>query len=145
MTQYNFITKQISTLQEINYDNNHITHYNYNDTDFLFKKNDKNRILTVLLHGRAPIGSYPIFRGYNYNLQGSDTLAIADKLQPKLNIEVTYYLHYIEDYIKTIQAIYMGGSYDKILFFGSSSGAYMATFLASYFACNFSLVTEPLC
>ena len=130
---YNFTTKEIDSLSKIVYNQSHETHYKLEDNHFLLKRNPKNKILTVCFHGRANLGSFPIFRGYNYNLKNSDILSIADKLQPKLNMEVTFYLHYIVDYIKLIKTIYQEGKYTKMLFFGTSSGGFIALFLASYF------------
>ena len=133
MTNYNFTTVQLDVLKNIDYDLVHEAHYKYRDNHFLYKRNPENQILTVCFHGRATKGSYPIFRGYNYNLKNSDTLSIADKLQPKLNLEVTFYLNYIADYIQIINTIFKEGNYSKILFFGSSGGGFIALFLASYF------------
>lgn len=133
MTNYNFTTHRIDFLSKIEYDSVHSAQYNYHDNRFLYKRNPKNKILTVCFHGRASKGSYPIFRGYNYNLEHSDILSIADKLQPKLNIEVSFYLHYVADYIRIIKTIFEKGDYSKILFFGTSSGGFISLFLASYF------------
>ena len=133
MTKYNFTINTIDSLDEINYDVNKNIRYKYLGNQFLYKRNPKNKILTVCFHGRAPKGSYPIFRGYNYTLSHSDILSLADKLQPKLNLEVTFYLHFIADYIQIIKKIFEEGNYSKILFFGSSSGGFIALFLASYF------------
>ena len=121
MINYNFITNRIDFLSKINYDSQHSAQYNYHDNRFLYKRNPKNKILTVCFHGRVSKGSYPIFRGYNYNLEHSDILSIADKLQPKLNVEVSFYLHYIADYIRIIKTIFEKGEYSNILFFGTSS------------------------
>ena len=133
MTNYNFTTIEIDFLTKIDYDLVQETHYHYLDNDFLYKRNKKNKILTVCFHGRATKGSYPIFRGYDYNLEHSDILSIADKLQPKLNVEVSFYLHYVADYIRIIKTIFEKGDYSKILFFGTSSGGFISLFLASYF------------
>lgn len=133
MTKYNFTTIEIDNLDRIDYDLRHEAHYKCENYDFLLKRNPLNKILTVCFHGRAPKGSYPIFRGYNYTLFHSDILSLADRLQPKLNQEVTFYLHFIADYIRIIKKIYDEGNYNKILFFGSSSGGFIALFLASYF------------
>ena len=133
MSNYNFTIKTIQSLDDINYQVNSCIRYKYLDNQFLYKRNPKNEILTVCFHGRAPKGSYPIFRGYNYNFNNSDILSLADKLQPKLNLEVTFYLHFIADYIRIIKKIYDEGNYNKILFFGTSSGGFIALFLASYF------------
>ena len=133
MKNYNFTHTTITSLQDIDLDVIHTEHYTHNDIDFLLKRNPENKILTVLCHGRAPKGSYPIFRGYDYSLTNSDSLSIADKLQSEINLEVTYYLHYIPNYISIIKYIYETGNYTKILFFGSSSAGFITLFLASYF------------
>lgn len=133
MKTYNFTTIKIDLLENIDYGRLHQTHYQYDDNDFLYKRNPENKLLTVCFHGRAKKGSYPIFRGYNYNLKDSDTLSIADKLQPELNLEVTFYLNYIADYIHVISTIFKAGNYSKILFFGTSGGGFISLLLASYF------------
>lgn len=133
MKVYNFTTIKIEFLETIDYDILHDRHYQYHENDFLYKRNPENKVLTVCFHGWAPKGSYPIFRGYDYNLKGSDTLSIADKLQPELNINVTFYLNYIEDYIQIISTIFKAGNYSKILFFGTSGGGFISLYLASYF------------
>ena len=133
MKNYNFTETTIGTLDDIDYNCIHKTHYKFKDNDFLFKRNPESQILTVLCHGRAPKGSYPIFRGYNYNLTQTDTLSLSDKLQSQTKLEVAYYLHYVADYINIVNHVFKQGKYHKILFFGTSSAGFITLFMASFF------------
>lgn len=141
-SNYDFPIKTIHDLSEITYTPASATHYQFikntnpnEQFDFLYKRNNDppNKTLTVLFHGRVPKNSYPIFRGYNYELENSDILSLSDRLQKETNLEVCFFLHYIEQYIEIIDAIKTQGNYDNILFFASSGGGYIALFMASYF------------
>ena len=138
-SNYDFQIKTINNLSEITYAAGEKTHYHFMKDaktqlhfDFLYKRKNK-KTLTVLFHGRAPKNSYPVFRGYDYELENSDLLSLSDRLQKETKLEVCFFLNYIEDYIEIIDSIMIDGNYDNILFFATSGGGYMALFMASYF------------
>lgn len=142
MDHYGFEIHKINKLDEIK----KTAHYIYNDYDFLYKMNGKENLL-VSFHGAVPSDpnkktkiELPLFRYYNYNINNLSILCLSDMLINKHHVKDNVYLSWYNDtsVINQTQIIieilrHIKNDYKKIIFAGTSGGAYPALKFASIF------------
>lgn len=141
---YGYKKNNIEFLSSINLNSNNF--YNYKGLNFLSKIHNNHNNLIIIFHGSVPtqvdnnIGiDRIIFRGYNYDIDNTDTICICDYL---LNIYNDYLVnwtlstvnHNVENiYIDLFTYIINHKKYNKIIFTGTSAGGFPSIKYASYF------------
>lgn len=137
---YGYDILEIETLEDIQQGANH---YVFRDVHFLMKKRGKSNLI-VGFHGSL-VEPEPVFRCHNY--EGVDVLSISDRLINKYGgprdkpnkIAVSWYLNSqkypdnMDIYGDIIGHVIDSGSYEKVLFFGTSAGGYPSLYYAGLF------------
>jgi hypothetical protein len=136
MIAYGYIQNNISNLLEISKSGNHF--YNFKGLNFLCKMNPKNSKIVFIFHGARTNKDEVIFRGFDYQIEGTDIICISDYLisiyedytvnwtlpTKKHNTDIIYY-----EIISTL----LQKKYQKVIFTGTSAGGYPSIKFACYF------------
>ena len=136
MIAYGYTQNNISNLLEISKSGNHF--YNFKGLNFLCKMNPKNSKIVFIFHGARTNKDEVIFRGFDYQIEGTDIICISDYLisiyedytvnwtlpTKKHNTDIIYY-----EIISTL----LQKKYQKVIFTGTSAGGYPSIKFACYF------------
>jgi len=136
MLAYGYTQINISNLTEISKKGNNF--YNFKGINFLCKMNPKNTKIVFIFHGARTNKDKVIFRGFDYQIEGTDIICISDYLitiyqdytvnwtlsTKKHNTDIIYY-----EIISTL----LQKKYKKVLFTGTSAGGYPSIKFACYF------------
>jgi UDP-N-acetylglucosamine 2-epimerase (non-hydrolysing) len=144
---YNFKTININNLAadlENNKNSNYHYHYQYKQYDFLYK-NKRNNNLLVTFHGSRKLSTpLPIFRLFNYEINNYDIMSFSDPYFKYYDaLEINWFLSENSSTITNIKNIIdcVKKRYNKIIFYGSSGGGYIALILSGYFN-EYALITN---
>jgi hypothetical protein len=136
MLAYGYTQTNLSNLTEISKNGNHF--YNFRGVNFLCKMKPKNTKIVFIFHGARINTDKVIFRGFDYQIEGSDIICISDYLISIYdNYKVNWTLPTKNNNADSIYYEIIGSllqkKYDKVIFTGTSSGGYPSIKYACYF------------
>lgn len=136
MNAYGYKQTKISNLGLITKTGNNF--YNFKGVNFLCKLNPKNTKIAIIFHGARTNKDKVIFRGFDYQIDGTDIICISDYLIALYdNYTVNWTLptkkHNTDPIYREIIGALLKKKYNKVIFTGTSAGGYPSIKFACYF------------